>query len=235
MLKILQDNGIPVGKFYAPVYVDDIKEAAARLGYPKKDFIIKPRCGSGSKGLKIVTSHFDTYDSFIQNKQISTTLDKLADLFSSYPEKISEFVIMEYLPGNKYSADILSEHGEVKSMVIRNNGKDLKINPPTQLADIVFDGDIREYSKRICELLKFDFFIQIESGRGKDGKPYYIETNPRLDATTPITTGLGVNFYHEMINYAINGSFSINIDIVENNRDKTIRFFRFWDHTFKEV
>ena len=236
MLCKLQKNDIPVGKFYNPQSLDDFQKAAKDLGYPAKKFILKPKKGRGSKGLRIVSSkNIDRYENFLLNKNFNTNLEEIVTLFKDYPDKIKDFVLMEYFPGDKYSADVLVSNGEVKSMVIRNNWKELKINPPTQLADIVFDEDVREYSTKICNLLKFDYFIQIETGRGEDGKPYYIETNPRLDATTPITTGLGINFYHEMIDYAIQGHFNDDIDVLNNKLNKNLRFFRFWDHTFVEV
>ena len=52
----------------------------------------------------------------------------------------------------------------------------------------------------------------------------------RLDATLPITTGVGINFFHELIDYALNGTFN-NIEIDYGNFRK-IRFFRYWDHVF---
>jgi len=233
MLCKLKENNIPIGKFYNPTSLEELKKFSKYLGYPKKKFIIKPKKGRGSRGLRIINSEkIDKFQNFFLNNNFSMTLEELFLFFKDNPNKISDFILMEYLPGDKYSADILTSNGEVKSMVIRNNWKKLKTNPPTQLADIVFDKDVREYSTKICNLMKFDYFIQIESGRGDDKKLYFIETNPRLDATLPITTGLGINFYHEMIDYSIQGYFNEGIDILSGKKK---RFFRFWDHKFVEA
>ena len=62
----------------------------------------------------------------------------------------------------------------------------------------------------------------------------YIETNPRLDATLPITLGLDINYYHEMITKSINGKYNKNLLKSKNGKNQ-IRFFRYWNETFNEV
>jgi len=119
-------------------------------------------------------------------------------------------------------------------MVIRNNGPMPKISPPTQVADIVFDEDIREFAESIVEVFGFDFFVQIEIGRDLKGNPGLIEINTRLDAALPITTGLGLNFYHEMITYALKGMMREDIKDYRDYRKKII-FKRYWQHFFEEI
>jgi carbamoyl-phosphate synthase large subunit len=230
MLKKIKEKGFHVCKFLNPRTIKDIDKFAGGIGYPKKDFIIKPKQGRGSKGFKIITSKINYKKEFFSSTSYKMTIEDLKKHFKKYPAEIKNFLLMEYLPGDKYSADILAENGQIRSIVIRNNWKDPKINPPTQVADIVFDKDIQEYAEKICNLIKANFFLQIEIGRDKNGKPAFIESNPRLDATLPITMGVGINFYHELIYYALNKKFRSNI--IPREKNKKIRFFRYWDHTF---
>lgn len=234
LMNILKSENINVTNFYSLEKIDDIKKCAILLGYPNNNVIIKPRFGRGSKGFRVISSNYDEYGQFFRGENLFISIEELVKIFSFNPSAISNYFLMEYLPGDKYSADCLVTNGEVVSMVIRNNGKKPKISPPTQIADIVFDKDIRAYVKRIIKSFMFDYFIQIEVGRDNNGQPQLIEANTRLDATLPITMGLGINFYHELITYAMEGKYDVNIpDISEF--DKKVRFIRYWDHYFKEL
>jgi biotin carboxylase len=109
-----------------------------------------------------------------------------------------------------------------------------KISPPTQVADIVFDEDIREFAESIVEVFGFDFFVQIEIGRDLKGNPGLIEINTRLDAALPITTGLGLNFYHEMITYAVTTKMREDIKDFRSH-DSRLCFKRYWQHLFEDI
>ena len=234
LMKKLKDNGIPVAEVYSAKTIEDVRGVALMLGYPENDFVIKPKFGRGSKGFRIVTSKKDKYAAFYAGDHCKLTLEELIDVFSCRQEEIHKFLMMEYYPGDKYSADALVSKGEIISMVMRNNGSLPKIKPPTQDAKIVFDEDVREYAESIVKLINIDYFVQVESGRTKEGKIGLIEINTRLDATLPITMGLGLNFFHEMITYAITGKMRNDIKDYRNY-SKNLRFRRYWQHIFEEL
>lgn len=228
MLLKLQENGINTGLFSQINTIADIENFAKAAGYPEVPFIIKPKVGRGSKGFKLIRSDINAREQFFLPTNFEVSLEDVIAYFSQYTDEMPGFFLMEYLPGDKYSTDILIQNGEVKYCVSRNNGVVPKTNPPTQVADIVHDADVEEYVKQVAAVADFDFFLQVEVGRDRNGKVAYIETNPRLDATLPITEGAGINFYHEMINYAL-GKES---ELKNADTTKAVRFFRYWDHIF---
>lgn len=234
LMNKIKENGIEVAEIYALKTIKELGLCAKKLGYPQKKFIIKPRLGRGTKGFRVVSNNYDKYKSFYLRDTTNISLEELEAVFRAKRKEVSNYLVMEYLPGDKYSADVLVNKGNVVSMVIRNNWEKPKINPPTQLADIEFDRDIREYATKVVKSLKFDFFVQVEMGRNYRGKPRLIETNTRLDAALPITTGLGINFYHELMIYAMTGKFRADLPDYERF-SKKLRFIRYWQHYFKEL
>lgn len=230
----LKEAGIHSAEVYIPQTLNELESIAKLLGYPEKQIVIKPQVGRGSRGFRIIDANYDKYEAFCGRGVANITLEDLKNIFKNHEKKIADYLIMELYPGDKYSADILVSHGEIISMVIRNNGPVVKINPPTQNAGIVFDEDVRDYAKRVVKLMKFDYFIQVEIGRDIQGNLGLIEINPRLDATLPITTGLGLNFVHEMITYAITGQMRKGIPDY-HNYPKQLRFRRYWMHLFDEI
>ncbi|MEE1550226.1 MAG: ATP-grasp domain-containing protein [Nitrospinaceae bacterium] len=234
LMTFLKQKGIGIGRVYHPKSLDDLSRYADALGYPDSDFVIKPRSGRGSRGFRVISAAYDPYDAFSRDDAHRISLDVLTDIFRSHEKRLSEYLIMEMYPGDKYSADILISRGEVCSMVIRNNGAIPKINPPTQNARIVFDEDIRKYAEQIVGILPFDYFAQVEMGRGSHGAPGLIEINTRMDATLPITEGLGLNFFREMITYAMTGKMRAGISDC-HEYSKRLRFRRYWSHLFEET
>ena len=234
MMKRLMDAGIHSGAVFQPKNLDDIDIIAKQLRYPDCDIVIKPQVGRGSRGFRVVASKFDRYSAFCSGEWHKMSLEGVKQIFENHEEELADYLMMEMYPGDKYSADVLVSHGKVISMVIRNNGTSPKIDPPTQIAEIVFDEDVRQYTERIVELMGFDYFVQVEVGRNAAGNIGLVEINTRIDATLPITAGLGLNFFHEMITYAVAGKMRSDIpDYL--SFPKQLRFRRYWKHLFEEL
>ena len=233
LMSFLNDKGIESGTVYQPKSIEDLENYAEKLGFPDSDFIIKPRSGRGSRGFRIVSDAYDPFDAFNAGENFRISLKSLKDIFRSHETVLSDYLMMEMYPGEKYSTDVLVSRGETRSMVIRNNGPDPKVNPPTQNARIVFDRDVRAYAENILDAVPFDYFAQVEIGRTGEGGLGLIEVNTRMDATLPITEGLGLNFFREMITYGMTGTLRPDIpDFYEY--PKKLRFRRYWSHLFEE-
>ena len=197
LMKTLEKNGIPMGKFYELGTINDLKKYSSKLGYPKEDVVIKPRTGRGSRGFRIITEKFSLYEKFSKNEFYLSTLEEILNIFKNKSEKLKSFFLMEYLAGERYSVDIIVKNSQPVTCVARR--KIFPVSSPTQIADIVHDQDIIDYARNIARALKTDYFVQVEIGRDNYNKPCLIEINPRIDATLPIVEGIGHNYFEEMI------------------------------------
>ncbi len=232
MLVELSSNSLNTGKYSLINNSQDIYEFAEKIDYPNNNFIIKPMEGSGSKGLKIVREDINLLDSFYSSKNFNIELKQLINFLDAHPEEYKKLFLMEYFPGDKFSSDILVSNNETRCVITRNNGPLPKTNPPTQIADLVTLDKIDKYINQLLKLFDIDYFVQIELGLDKNENLAFIESNPRLDATLPITLGYGVNYYHQIIKYAIDGDMDKNIRLKNN---KKIRYYRYWQSHFEEV
>ena len=230
LMSRLKENRISVGKFYGLRDMKSLMKHSRELGYPKHDIVIKPRIARGSKGFRVITGHSDAYKKFLDNRFYLSSLDEIVNVFKRNAEQLKRFFLMEYFQGPKYSVDILLK-GHVPAVHICRE-KIFPINSPTQVADIVYDKDIVDYAGKIARFLRFEYFVQIEVGRNRDNEPSLIEINPRIDATLPIVEGLGINYFEQMINYAMEGVFTGAFRI---SKKKNLRFYRYWEHIFAKV
>lgn len=227
LMSELRMNGIAVGEFYGLDRVSDISKCAKRLGYPSNNVVLKPRTARGSRGMRILTSSFDAYDAFYKNEPCFSSPGEIERIFSKNPGEIKKFFIMEYFRDAGYSVDILAERGRPVASVCRK--KLYPVGSPTQVADLIYNKDIIEYAEKVASFMGFDFFAQVEIGLDKLCRPCVVEINPRIDATLPITEGQGLNYFEEMIHYALTGNFSLN----KRPAKKTpARFYRYWQHIF---
>ncbi|MBW2064561.1 MAG: ATP-grasp domain-containing protein [Deltaproteobacteria bacterium] len=229
----LGECGVKVADICLFESLDELRRGADNLGFPGRPFVIKPRVSRGGRGFRVVRNQVDPYEGYMAGDNTTIDFDGLQRLFEKVEDKMKRFFLMEYLPGKKYSTDILVRDGRMKAVVIRN--KIFPVGSPTQLADIVFDEDLISYAQSVMEVFPFDYFVQLEIGRDETGKPKLVEINPRLDATLPICLGIGINFYHEMIRHALGEPYSENVRIVRGQMPGP-RFYRYWQHLFvKEV
>ena len=143
---------------------------------------------------------------------------------------MKNFFMMECFKDAGYSVDVLAENGKAVTSICRK--KIYPIGSPTQTADIVRDRRITDYAESIVSNLGFDFFVQLEIGFNSSGQPRLVEINPRIDATLPIVEAEGLNYFEEMVHYALTGCF----DIKRYPRPKRpVRFYRYWQHIFSKV
>lgn len=225
----LRERGVAVADFYEFENLEELRAGAERLGFPSKPFVIKPKVSRGGRGFRLVRREADPYESFMAGDSTVIDFESLVNLFAKAKDMMKRFLLMEYLPGKKYSTDILARDGRMAAVVIRN--KIFPVGSPTQVADIVFDPDLIRYALSILEVFRFDYFVQFEIGRNKEGEPRLIEINPRLDATLPICLGIQINFYHEMISHALGEEYSDKVRVIARSPEK-VRFMRYWEHHF---
>ena len=224
-INLITENKV---SFFEPKTLEDLEQALIKLGHPQKKVLLKPKFGRGSKGIKIICEERseilnfeDKFNSFIKSAD-------LLSFFKKNPDHLRDYLVSEYLTGEKYSSDILAKNGEIHHSIQRSNGINPKLNPPTQYAEIVNFHDIKEFNQKICKHFKIDNFAQIEVGRDSQDKLKIIEINARLDATLPITMGLGHNYYDYLIHKQLFGVFP---EITDNWRSGTF-FYRYWSDGF---
>lgn len=190
--KTLQDAGIPVPKFYGVHSVDDFVEGCKYMGYPEKSVCIKIVNGSGSRGVRIIDAKKSRYNIFAHEKPNSfyTSYDDMINILRE-PENLDELMLVEYMPGNEYSVDILADNGEVLFMVGREN-----IVSQMSIAQVsILSPDTEAYaiSKAITKLLAFDGNIGYDFMRDDSGRAVLMDINPRQTATMSVIAAGGVN------------------------------------------
>lgn len=134
-------------------------------------------------------------------------------------------LIMEYIPGDEYSVDVLANQGEAITIVPRVREK-VKAGVSIE-GTVIMDKEIIELSKIIVKKLKLHGIAGLQFKRNKDFKPVLIECNPRIQGTIMLSETAGANILTNALNLALNQQL-----IVPEIREGT-KMFRFWQEIYE--
>lgn len=192
LFDFLKQNGIPCADFRAVHSMESFEAAVRELGYPDKRVCVKTTSGSGSRGFRIIDETRPRYEMYLHEKPNSCfiRLSEMEEILAE-AEEFPELLVMEYLPGNEYTVDLLAEQGKVLYCCCR---KSLGMDHGIMLnSEVVRHDEIESLCSLVAEKLKLDGNIGFDVLEREDGTPFLVECNPRITAGIPVFRLAGVN------------------------------------------
>jgi carbamoyl-phosphate synthase large subunit len=137
---------------------------------PELPVIVKPRVGSGSRGIRLVEDR-----------------DELERI-----DRDGSLLVQENLPGPEYSLDTLARSdGQVIAVVPRER---LRVDSGIAITGrTVHDDALQEIGRRVAERIGLTSVANIQVKGAIDGEPALLEVNPRFPGTMPLTVASGIN------------------------------------------
>ena len=192
LFDFMTQHGIPCAEYRAVHSMSEFDEAVKDFGYPQKRVCVKATNGSGSRGFRIIDETRPRFEMYLHEKPNSCyiRLSEMKEILAE-AEEFPELMVMEYLPGNEYTVDLLAEKGKVLYCCCR---KSLGMDNGIMLnSEVVKNDVVEELSKAVTEGLKLDGNIGFDILEREDGTPFIAECNPRLTAGIPVFRMAGVN------------------------------------------
>jgi len=184
-IQLANELGIPTPDTICPVSVDEVQKFAQKSGGP---YVVKPRNGSGSRGLR-----------YVENAT------SLVEVYQEVASKHSSPVIQERLPaeGAGVGVSLLLSDDEVPLAVFCH--KRLREYPitggPSTLRVSIRDDRLLEQSLRLVKAIGCKGVAMVEYKFDLRKKQYSLmEVNPRFWGSLPLAIFSGVNFpllYHQ--------------------------------------
>ena len=190
--EFLRSRGIPVPQFYGVHSVQDFIGGCEIMGYPSKPVCLKIVDNSGSRGVRIIDAKRDRYQIFAHEKPNSffTSYEDMLSILES-AECLDEMMLVEYMPGNEYTVDLLADHGKVLYMAGRENV--VSMMSIAQESIVAKIDSAYETSMAIVEALKLDGNIGFDFMKNAKGVPVLMDINPRITATVSVIAAAGLN------------------------------------------
>jgi carbamoyl-phosphate synthase large subunit len=192
LYETLRQQGIAVPDFVVVDSPEKLKEAIHLLGYPNTAVCFKPTVSDGSRGFHILDAAMDLGRLMFREKP-NTAYVSETDLFQVIEGRtdLPELIVMEYLPFEEYSVDLLANEGQAVIAVPRL--RESIAGGVTTKSVIRMERDIIDYAVKVVEHLKLNGNIGIQIRRDKHGKPKIVEINPRIQGTIVHCTAAGIN------------------------------------------
>ncbi len=226
LYEFLQWRGIPVPGFRIVETVDQFKTAVEELGYPGKPVCFKPSVSNGSRGFRIISEQMDELDLLFNHKPNSTYL-RLQDAVRILSSGVfPELLVSEYLPGEEYSVDCLSRHGE--PVFILPRWRKRMINGISVEGEFVNDETIIHYCRQLIAALQLHGNTGIQVKKSAAGEFLLLEINPRVQGSISAGLGAGIN----LPVLAIKQELGLPIAAEELNVKWGTRFSRYWEEVF---
>jgi carbamoyl-phosphate synthase large subunit len=132
--------------------------------------MVKPRTGSGSRGISVAAS--------------SQELLRL--------EPSPDFLVQDYLPGAEYSIDVLADAtGHVVAAVPRVRER---VDSGVSVAGrTVHDAELERLGTDVAVATGLTFVANVQFRRDAAGRPALLEVNPRFPGAMPLTVASGVD------------------------------------------
>ncbi|WP_196479910.1 ATP-grasp domain-containing protein [Clostridium tyrobutyricum] len=219
MLYYLKKNNFEVPEFYLPQNINQVNDILKKLHYPDNNVVVKPRIGRGSRGFRILDEKSNILEGRDVNKiKYSYFIDSL-NQYTVFPN----IVVMEYLPGEDYSVDVLAQNGKMIYCIVRKRIKTL--GGPSQVSKVVNDCEIKNIIINIVEIFNFDNIVNIQLKCSNKNKPLVYEINPRVSGTITVCKESGIDILY----YGIKKLLGYDIEL--NKICKEVHMVRY----FKEL
>ena len=122
LYRFMKENGMRVPKFCRIHNADQLRDAFSYVGYPDIPVCIKATELSGSRGIRIVDPSKSRFDILFGEKPNSfyITFEELEAVLHE-KDSMPEMMVMEALPGEEFSIDLVADHGKILYMAARQS------------------------------------------------------------------------------------------------------------------
>ena len=226
----LQKMGIAVPSFQVTSSAKQFKKALKALGYPEQPVCFKPTISDGSRGFHILDDHVDRFELLFRHKPNSVYVShsELLRVIQGRKE-FPELLVMEYLPHEEYSVDVLAENGKVMIAVPRL--REATVGGISTKSLIRKDQDIIDYAVEVVERLELHGNIGIQVRRDRSRQPKIVEVNPRMQGTIVHCTAAGIN----LPDLAVKQALGVLPTHLESTVKWGTRMIRHWKEVFYDA
>uniref|UniRef100_UPI00405622CE ATP-grasp domain-containing protein n=1 Tax=Agathobacter sp. TaxID=2021311 RepID=UPI00405622CE len=190
--EVLKENGFKIPRYYPVRSIRDFEKGCIMLGYPENAVCLKLVSSSGSRGVRIIDATRDRYKIFAHEKPNSffTSYEDMLSILR-VAEKLDEMMLVEYMPGNEYTVDLLAEAGEVLYIAGRENIVSMMSIAQKSIVSKI--DSAYEICKQVVKIFNYSGNIGFDFMKDVDGMPVLMDINPRITATVSVIAAAGIN------------------------------------------
>ena len=191
-----QELGIPTGSFTLCSDFEHLAEQVAMRRETGLWTVVKPPCGNGSRGVRVITDQGRSRKSEFYNSKPSSLHCTLEELHTILGEEFPELLVMDYLPGEEYTVDVLRTDRQFVALPRKREAMRSGI---TFRASLEQSEAIMDAVAKLSEALDLRYCFGFQFKKDGEGNPVLLECNPRVQGTMVMSMMAGANIIAEAV------------------------------------
>lgn len=200
LLRHLELGGLKVGPYIEVNSMEDLKESLSLLNYPKQKIVLKPRLGSGSRGVLVIDSKQTSFEFNLQDRFCGTgTYKQIYVELTRRNINLKGWLAVPYWSGPVFDVECIVKHGQVIMSSARR--RQLKnVFSPTSTGHLVdLNHTVLTYAKNVCEILKLEGAVDLDIVLLESDTAIPLDASARFSGSIGGSYTAGANFFAQII------------------------------------
>ncbi len=196
LFETLKKNKIDVGEWFSLNKLNELNIIVKKMGYPKKKLVLKPRRGSGSKGVIILDSKIKVFKYLLNDiKRFCGTgsLKAVKKELRKSKKNLLNYFIMPYYNDKTFDVDCLAKNGSMQLCIPRMRTYQNPLSPTNEGCKIMNNKKIKKYCKDIIRVLRINGVCDFDIILRKNREPQIIDASCRLSGSSTASLSIGIN------------------------------------------
>lgn len=192
----LAGQGLPLPEYRRVKSPAELEEAARALGYPERDFVVKPCVARGGRGVWVISARTPSMDEL--NKGLTIDVMNLETYLKAAADgEFVELMAMPNLVGDVFDVDILRTGGTTHYVVPRRRYH--VRTTPFRGCYLENHPEVLKLSEMLQEALQLPYLFDFDIILDGDGKPWLLEVNPRVSGSVAVSVLNGLNLLEFLV------------------------------------
>ena len=200
MFEYLDSHDVDVGNWKKVDNFNDAFNALNFFGYPSKKVVIKPRFGSGSRGIIIINHKKNSFTRLLKDRFCGEgSWEVVKEELKNSSKSLDNCFVMPYHGGQTFDVDCIAKNGNLSLAIPRLRIYENPLSPTNQGCLISSNKNIYNYCKKLVKVFKIDGACDFDIVIRKDKKPQLLDSSCRLSGSVGASLNAGINVTAELI------------------------------------
>lgn len=202
MLSHLNMHGIDIGKFYPINSVEDVDDVLENLGYPKNNFVLKPRSGRGSRGVLIADHKQNKFIPLLPERFCGRgSIEAIKKQFIKKNIQLKDYIAVPYYKGKVWDVDVLCKEGKIINICSRVRQLKNPLWPTSTGHKVSLDNRVLNYVEDICAAFTIDGPADFDIVLDDNHKPKVLDAAVRYSGSVGVSFIANTNMLSQLIRF----------------------------------
>tara|TARA_Y100001970_G_C14163489_1_gene819909 strand:+ start:351 stop:1394 length:1044 start_codon:yes stop_codon:yes gene_type:complete len=200
MFEYLNNFNIDVGKWKKVDNFSDVDNALNFFGYPLKKVVIKPRYGSGSRGILIVNHKKNSFTHLLKDRFCGEgSWEIIKEELKNLNKSLDNCFVMPYHDGKTFDVDCVASKGNLVLAIPRLRVYENPLSPTNQGCIISPNKIINDYCSKLVKAFNINGACDFDIVIRKDKRAQLLDSSCRLSGSVGASLNAGINVTAELI------------------------------------